>query len=105
MNRDKTLYLVSIYNGRCAYCSKKIKYYQDCTADHIIPKSNFKRIIETNSQPHFLKHLGINDINHIDNLLPSCRRCNQIKGNLELEQFRWLFFGEDRKFYFEIIRD
>lgn len=38
--------------------------------------------------PNFLKHLDENDVNHIDNLYPSCRKCNNFKTSFTLEIFR-----------------
>ncbi len=55
-------------DGRCGYCGKHITYKQ-MQVDHIHPKSR-------------------NGTNHIDNLMPSCRRCNHYKRSLTVEDFR-----------------
>lgn len=77
------------FGGRCAYCGDKLKRIESMTVDHIIPRYNFSRVIENRSQPDFLKHLGAKDVNHPDNLFPSCRFCNKKKDTYTLEQFRW----------------
>ena len=56
------------YGGRCAYCGLPIKY-ANMQVDHIIPKFN-----------------GGTD--YINNLNPSCRRCNHYKRSMSLEFFR-----------------
>jgi hypothetical protein len=38
--------------------------------------------------PPFLKHLTEKDVNHIDNLFPSCKTCNSWKTVFDLETFR-----------------
>jgi 5-methylcytosine-specific restriction endonuclease McrA len=57
--------------------------------DHIIPKRNFTAFTLNNYKiPPFLKHLGVNDTHHFDNLNPSCRYCNKHKDTFDLETFR-----------------
>jgi len=56
------------YNSHCAYCGKLLGY-KDMQIDHI--KS---------------KHAGGTD--NIDNLNPSCRRCNHYKRAMSLQHFR-----------------
>lgn len=62
--------------GQCAYCGEKLKF-KDMQVDHIISKRNLT--------DH--KNLKV-DLNHIDNLNPSCRSCNKFKDTFTLEQFR-----------------
>jgi len=80
-----------IYNkfkGKCAYCGHKIKI-GDMQVDHIIPKSTYSFHMETKHKvPTFLSHLTIHDVNHLDNLFPSCQVCNLRKLNYSLEDFR-----------------
>lgn len=59
------------YNGRCAYCGRKIEY-KDMQVDHFIAKRGW-----TES--------GTDDIS---NLMPSCRMCNHYKRANTLETFR-----------------
>lgn len=80
-----------IYNkfkGHCAYCGDKITI-EKMQVEHIIPKYNFLRYVQNNFQvPDFLNHLTVDDLNHIDNLFPSCRICNKWKDAFSLERFR-----------------
>ena len=58
-------------DGHCAYCGKEIEY-KDMQVDHLQPQ------IETyQDDPH-----------RIENLMPSCRRCNHYKRGYELNYFR-----------------
>jgi len=76
------------YKGHCAYCGEEINI-KDMQVDHIIPKRNFETSIKNNFRiPSFLKHLTLDDMNHIDNLNPTCRVCNNWKGSHYLELFR-----------------
>ena len=63
------------YGGRCAYCGKKIEI-KDMQVDHIVPKRGW--------------YTGMTDeqINHVDNYNPACRRCNHYKRANSLELFR-----------------
>lgn len=83
IDRDK---IKKKFNNRCAYCGEKLT--DTWNVDHIIPKSNFKKTILENGQPAFLKHLKISDVNHEDNLFPSCPSCNRYKDSYSLRQFR-----------------
>jgi len=76
------------YHAHCAYCGEFIKM-KDMQVDHIIPQNEFIIYIKNNFRvPVFLQHLTVNDLNHIDNLNPSCRVCNKWKSTFDLELFR-----------------
>ena len=76
------------FNGHCAYCGQEIEL-KDMQIDHIIPQRNFETCIKNNFRvPVFLSHLTLDDLNHDDNLLPTCRVCNNWKRSLDLELFR-----------------
>jgi len=77
-------------NGHCAYCGETIEL-KDMQVDHVIPKSNFDRYKKNNNYrvPEFLHHLSIDECNHMDNLFPSCRKCNNFKASFDLELFRY----------------
>jgi len=76
------------FNGRCAYCGHEIEY-KDMQVDHVMCKANFEMYIKNNYKiPDFLTHLKIDQVNHIDNLFPSCRYCNKRKDTFSLETFR-----------------
>jgi 5-methylcytosine-specific restriction endonuclease McrA len=62
---------------------------REMQVDHIIPKKNFVvDIINKVYIPEFLYHLQEYDVDHIDNLFPTCRTCNNWKNVYNLEQFR-----------------
>ncbi len=63
------------YGRCCAYCGKKLEY-ADMQVDHYQPKCG--------------AHLRNNKGDHIDNLMPSCRRCNHYKRQWPPEVFRQL---------------
>lgn len=76
------------FEGKCAYCGHKIKL-NDMQIDHIIPKSTYSFHMQTRHKvPAFLSHLTEQDVNHVDNLFPSCQVCNLRKLNYSLEDFR-----------------
>lgn len=76
------------YNGRCGYCGSEINI-KDMQVDHIIPKRNYLSHIKSKFNiPPFLSHLTEHDMDHIDNLMPSCRVCNNWKKTFHLELFR-----------------
>ncbi len=90
MIKNITFERIDIYTkfgGRCAYCGEELNGVW--CIDHVIPKVTFVyHIKRKESVPDFLKHLRIDDINHIDNLFPSCEGCNELKGAHSLERFR-----------------
>lgn len=87
MKIDRNI-VYSKFNGKCAYCGYKLKIH-DMQVDHIIPKSTYTFHMETKHKvPSFLSHLTHQDVNHIDNLFPSCQVCNLRKLNYSLEDFR-----------------
>jgi len=78
------------YGGYCAYCGTELKQRQ-WQIDHIIAKNRFMADVKSavpELVPEFLSHLTELDVNHIDNLNPSCRRCNNFKHSFDLEGFR-----------------
>jgi 5-methylcytosine-specific restriction endonuclease McrA len=76
MNKAKRLKVYERYNGHCAYCGKKIDY-KDMQVDHIQPKHSYRT---------FEKDIA----DHINNLNPSCRRCNHYKRGADIKAFRRL---------------
>lgn len=63
-------------DGHCAYCGVEISISQ-MQIDHLIPLE-FAEVYEIQ---------GI-DLNSFENLMPSCRSCNNYKSSLTLEKFR-----------------
>ncbi|MCP4052790.1 MAG: hypothetical protein GY739_06950 [Mesoflavibacter sp.] len=82
------------FGGCCAYCGDDI-HIKQMEVDHIIPKSNYDMFVMNNYKiPTFLKHLTIDDVEHIDNKFPSCIKCNRFKDNYDLESFRRELFKQ-----------
>lgn len=61
---------------RCVYCHRKIPY-KSITIDHVVPIHAAKqsRILQ-----YILKARGFDNIDDERNLVPSCWRCNSLKG-------------------------
>lgn len=75
------------FGGKCAYCGCELNV--KFQVDHIVPKSFFEAHIKNQFRvPAFLKHLTIEDVNNIDNLMPTCGICNKWKSAHDLELFR-----------------
>ena len=71
------------YNGRCAYCGREIAY-KDMQVDHFIPK-DMEFVFTSGNVP------GMDSVDDIGNLMPSCRSCNHYKRANSLEMFRrWI---------------
>ena len=86
--KEKRKIIFNKYGGKCAYCGAEIEL-KNMQVDHIIPQRNFETCIKNNFLvPAFLSHLTLNDINNYDNLLPTCRVCNNWKRTHDLELFR-----------------
>lgn len=62
--------------GCCGYCGKEITYKQ-MQVDHIVSKATFIN-----------KKLNPKQLNHLDNLMPTCARCNGWKSTFPIESFR-----------------
>ncbi len=89
--RDCTLYVgkkkinrQEVYDkcdGHCAYCGKEITFKQ-MQVDHIKP-------LYRNDNVTTLESWGVErGTDDMDNLLPSCARCNRWKSTFSLEMFR-----------------
>lgn len=87
MKREKRERIHARYGGRCAYCGCEIGI-GEMEADHLVPRFLFERKHEQGRIPEALAHLGRDDVDHEDNLMPSCRTCNRWKSTLTLEKFR-----------------
>lgn len=68
-------------NGRCAYCGKNITIKQ-MQVDHKEPL--FRNYTDMQLE-WYKRERGTDDM---DNLLPSCARCNRWKSTYTIEQFR-----------------
>lgn len=88
MKKETRIYVWHKYKKHCSYCGGEIKY-QEMQVDHLIPQIRFEWFIRhLFRMPKHLTHLTVNDVNHIDNLMPSCRYCNNRKSDADLEFFR-----------------
>lgn len=76
MTKAERFQVYNKYGGHCAYCGKKIEY-KDMQVDHIIPQ----RMLYGMDRQH---------VDNIENLNPSCRRCNHYKRAHSLETYRGL---------------
>ena len=65
------------YDGHCAYCGTSLEY-KNMQVDHYYPQKN----------PKYAEVYGNVKINDIENLMPSCRRCNHYKRGDIPETFR-----------------
>ena len=70
MTKEKRLAVYNKYQGHCAYCGNLIDY-KNMQVDHILSQ----------------RQGGTDDI---DNLNPSCRRCNHYKRASSLKKYREL---------------
>jgi 5-methylcytosine-specific restriction endonuclease McrA len=76
------------YDCKCGYCGIDIAY-KEMQVDHIIPQNEFITHIKNQWRiPEFLKHLTEEDMNHYDNLMPTCRVCNLWKSTHTVDGFR-----------------
>lgn len=81
MNKKKRQLVYEKFGGRCAYCGKELAY-KDMQVDHKDP-------LFRNDTDEQLAKAGIKrGTDDMENLMPSCRRCNFRKGTLTLDQFR-----------------
>ncbi|WP_206460405.1 HNH endonuclease [Anaerovorax sp. IOR16] len=76
MNKKDRLLVYEKYGGHCAYCGKEIAY-EDMQVDHIRPQREYMEAL-----------IEGKNLDDLDNLNPSCRRCNHYKRSLDLEGFR-----------------
>ncbi len=76
MNKKLRMQVYEKYNGHCSYCGKEIEI-KEMQVDHIIPRRNGVDCL-----------IDEIDINNIENLNPSCMRCNHYKRANSLETFR-----------------
>jgi len=74
MTKAERLQVYNKYGGRCAYCGREIEF-KDMQVDHIFPQ-------------HMCIGIHASKLTDIDNLNPSCRRCNHYKRAESLEVFR-----------------
>lgn len=71
----------------CAYCGWPV-HKDNVTVDHLYPVAAVSQSISLQKK---LKRHGIEDINDVKNLVPSCRSCNSRKGK---KLGIWIFRGK-----------
>lgn len=78
MSRD-WLRTVIFFEGTCAYCGKTMRKGERLTKDHLVPLSEGGTWA-------------------LDNIIPSCRACNESKGSQEWREWymQQPFFSQDR---------
>ena len=81
IGKELRVFVWNKYNGRCAYCGKEIDMKQ-LRIDHINPIWRGHDISKT----HIYGHERGTD--NIENLNPSCARCNNWKHTWTVEEFR-----------------
>lgn len=79
-------------NFFCSYCGK-ILTPQKMTVDHLIPINKVKKI---GIARLIMKIRGIHNINDVNNLIPSCNRCNSRKSD---KMGFWIIRGDVGKHY------
>lgn len=83
INKQKRQAVYAKYGGHCAYCGREIAY-KDMQVDHFIPK-DMEFVFISGNVP------GMDSVDDIGNLMPSCRSCNHYKRANSLEMFRrWI---------------
>lgn len=76
--KTKRLEIYEKYNHHCAYCGCELKH-KDMQVDHID---------SVYLHHEFLREKTLDELNEMDNLMPSCRQCNFYKGVDGIEPFR-----------------
>ena len=61
----------------CVYCHKKLHNKSKLVVDHLVPVKGKRGVIEREA----LRSLGVDSINDVANLVPSCQKCNSHKAN------------------------
>lgn len=75
----------------CTYCGRLI-HKDKITVDHLYPVGIARKSITLQKK---LQHKGISDINSPENLVPSCRKCNQKKSS---KMGKWIIRGKIGKY-------
>ena len=88
MKTETRLQVLNKLSRKCGYCGDELNgVFQ---IDHVIPRVDFDYVVTNRKHwiPESLKHLKTGDVNHIDNLMPSCWACNNRKSSMHLDLFR-----------------
>lgn len=85
MNK-KRHFVFDKYNGLCAYTGKPLG--DDWQIDHMTSKSGSRFITYIHGNAEERRKQRVQALNHIDNLMPTCRIINHYKRSHDLESFR-----------------
>lgn len=80
ISKEKRQAVYAKYDGRCAYCGRKIEY-REMQVDHFIPQE-MEPVVVAGNFP------GLDSIDDFQNLMPACQTCNHYKRAHSLETFR-----------------
>lgn len=82
MKKELRVFVHNKYSGHCGYCGKEITY-KEMQVDHIKPQWKFRIYVD-----NIWNGLYRDGVNDIENLMPTCSRCNHYKREQDLEGFR-----------------
>jgi 5-methylcytosine-specific restriction endonuclease McrA len=74
MNIQKRIDVFEKYGGKCAYCGCDITI-KNFQVDHVWPQ-------------HLARSTEGVDNNRLENLNPACRKCNNYKSGMKIDEFR-----------------
>ena len=86
MKKEIRKQVIEKCGGRCAYCGEEVTL-KTMQVDHIIPKRYFSEHYYCNKKESII--VTDYDVDDMENLNPSCRKCNNFKGVWSLEEFRF----------------
>lgn len=95
MNKqDRRILIWNKYGKKCAYCGNPIEF-KNMQVDHRFPKTltNWVNSAKVNISLADVYNDIPENINHIDNLMPSCKRCNHYKRGYRLDEFRTIMLS------------
>ena len=78
ITKAKRIEVWNKYKHHCAYCGCELEY-KDMQVDHIDSVYTYC---------DYKKEKTLDEINGIDNLMPSCKQCNFYKSTFTIEEFR-----------------
>ena len=97
MKKSDRIKVWNKYRQRCAYCGKHLLYHE-MQVDHLIPRGDDFKPGRYASEARIRYCLDLHKkIKGLDNLMPSCRRCNHYKRSYTLENFRKLLKTLDQR--------
>lgn len=86
ISKKKRILVWEKYDHHCAYCGCQLEY-KDMQVDHIKSVYQHNDLADTNER-YEENYMSQDELNEVDNLMPSCRMCNFYKGASNIEAFR-----------------